>query len=72
MDLKGLVSISIDTSIVSAITAAERLLSGGNGSDPHLNCHDQSFNNSLDPERILTSNKILPLIPYLKQCGDLV
>ena len=46
IDLKGLLS----TSIASAITAAERLLEemGAIPSDPHLNRHDHSFNDSLD------------------------
>ena len=41
---------AVSTSIVSAITAAERLLEemGAIPSDPHLNRHDHSFNNSLD------------------------
>ena len=64
MDLKGLLS----TSIASAITAAERLLEKIGATDAHLN----PVSTCSISECIPTSNKIFPLIPYLKHCGDLV
>ena len=68
---KGLVS----TSIASVITACCRATAGGNGPGAiHIwiiTTVIPSITRSIS-ERIPTSNKIFPLIPYLKQCGDLV
>ena len=67
MYLKGLVS----TSIASVITAAEQLLEEMGATHIWIVTIIPSTTRSIS-ERIPTSNKIFSLIPYLKQCGDLV